>query len=86
MIHYYTILYCTILYYTVLYHASEDSPYSNPLGQAVFGAPLLRDRPRALKQKAPNLNIVQQTSNDDIAHNNKQTTTLEDFGDRDPHK
>ena len=28
----------------------------------------LRDRPRALKQTAPNLSIFQQTSNDEIAH------------------
>ena len=28
----------------------------------------IRDRPRALKQTAPNLSIFQQTSNDEIAH------------------
>ena len=31
-------------------------------------AQILRDRPRALKQTAPNLSIFQQTSDDEIAH------------------
>ena len=57
---------CYLLY--VCFSAAPPGAVSARKRNLELVGPAIRDRPRALKQTAPNLSIFQQTSNDEIAH------------------
>ena len=64
----YTYIYIYIYMYIYMYmHTYTHTTYKVYTIRVCAHIPI-RDRPRARKQTAPNLSIVQQTSNNEIAH------------------